>query len=74
MHTLEDGDKQISPQDKKELIDLIGENLEWMEENTEADKEDYDEKQAEVERIANPIMRGMYTDGEKDEADFEDEL
>ena len=73
-HTLEDDGKKISPQDKKELIDLIDENLEWMEENTEADKEDYDEKQAEVERIANPIMRGMYTGGEEEEDDFEDEL
>jgi heat shock protein 5 len=74
MHTLEDGDKKIASKDKKALIDLIDENLEWMEENTEAEKEDYDEKQAEVERIANPILRGMYTSGNEEEGDFADEL
>lgn len=74
MHTLDDGDKQIASKDKKELIDLIDENLEWMEENKEADKDDYEEKQAEVERIANPILRGMYTSREEEDGDFEDEL
>lgn len=74
MHALDDADKKISPQDKKELMDIIDENLAWMEVTTEADKEDYDEKQAEVERIANPIMRGMYTDGNQEQDDFEDEL
>ena len=31
-----------------------------MSENPEAEKEEYDEKQKEVENIANPIMRNMY--------------
>ena len=34
-----------------------------MSENPEAKKEEYDEKQKEVENIANPIMRNMYAGG-----------
>merc|ERR1711907_862664 len=60
-NTLEDDEKgvadNISAEDKKELQDMIDETLDWMDENPEADKEDYDEKTKEVEQIANPIMR-----------------
>jgi len=46
---LEDDEKgladKLSPEDKKELQDTIDETLDWMEENPEAEKEDYDEKQ-----------------------------
>merc|ERR1712128_366393 len=80
-NTLEDDDKgvadKISPEDMKELQDLIDETLDWMEENPEADKEDYDDKQKEVENISNPIMRQMYAGGEggedEDMGDFGDD-
>merc|ERR1712160_15845 len=55
---------KISAEDKKDLQDSIDETLDWLDENPEADKEDYDEKQKEVENIANPIMRQMYSGGE----------
>lgn len=67
-NTLEDDEKgladQLSAEDKKEMTDLIDEALDWMDENPEADKEDYDEKQKEVENVANPIMRNLYAAGE----------
>jgi len=67
-NTLDDEEKgvadNISPEDKKELQDVIDEVLDWMDENPEAEKEDYDEKQKEVENIANPIMRQFYAGGE----------
>jgi len=80
-NTLDDDEKgvadKISPQDKKELQDLIDEALDWMEENPEADKEDYDEKRKEVEQVANPIMRDIYAGGAgadgDDMGDFGDE-
>ena len=65
-------ERKISPEDKKELEDIIDENIDWVEVNPDADKEDYVEKRKEVERIANPIMKQMYASGDKD--DFEDEL
>merc|ERR1711953_1072738 len=46
---------KISPEDKKELQDMIDETLDWMDKNPEAEKEEYDEKQKEVENVANPI-------------------
>merc|ERR1712151_176357 len=76
-NTLDDEETggNISPQDKKELHDIIDEALEWMDENPESDKEDYDEKRKEVEQIANPIMRDMYAGGAGDEdmGDFGDD-
>jgi heat shock protein 5 len=63
-NTLDDEEKgkaaAISKEDKKELQDLIDETLDWMDENPEADKEDYNEKQKAVEKVANPIMRQFY--------------
>merc|ERR1712060_447661 len=63
-NTLEDDEKgladKLSAEDKKEMTDMIDETLDWMDENPEADKEDYDEKLKEVEQVANPIMRNLY--------------
>jgi len=76
---LEDEEKgiadKISAGDKKELQDLIDETLDWMEDNPEAEKEDYDEKMKEVENLSNPIMRNVYSQGEGvvDEDDFGDD-
>jgi len=68
---------KLSPEDKKELQDSIDESLDWMDENPEADKEDYDEKRKEIENIANPIMRQMYSGGaggdDEDMGDFGDD-
>jgi len=75
-NTLEDDEKgladKLSPEDKKELQDMIDETLDWMEENPEAEKEDYDDKQKEIENISNPIMRQMYAGGEGEEEDMGD--
>merc|ERR1712187_908741 len=69
--------EKISQEDKKELQDMIDETLDWMDKNPEAEKEEYDEKQKEVENVANPIMRNMYsgsTGGEnEDMGDFGDD-
>merc|ERR1711937_1120297 len=79
-NTLDDDEKgvadNISAEDKKELQDLIDETLDWMDENPESDKEDYDEKMKEVEQIASPIMRNVYAGagggGDEDGGDFDD--
>jgi heat shock protein 5 len=78
-NTLNDEEKgvadKMSPQDKKELEDIIDEALDWMDENPESDKEDYDEKRKEVEQVANPLMRDIYSggEGEEDMGDFGDD-
>merc|ERR1739841_261586 len=77
-NTLNDDEKEvsISAGDKQELQDIIDETLDWLEDNPEADAEEYGEKQKEVEQIANPIMRNMYAGGaggDDDEDDFGDD-
>ena len=62
------------------MEEAIKEALEWLDDNQEADKEDYEAKQKELENIANPIMQQAYAqDGdepgdEDDDEDDEDEL
>jgi len=79
-NTLNDEEKGISEKisagDKKDLEDLIDESLDWLEDNPEAETEEYDEKRKEVENIANPIMRNVYGGAagqEDDMGDFGDD-
>jgi len=63
-NTLEDEEKGISEKieaaEKTELLSLIDETLDWLEENPEADADEYSDKQKEVEKVSNPIMRKVY--------------
>lgn len=83
-NTLDDDEKgvadKLSSDDKEEMESAITEALDWLDENPEADKEEYEEKQKEVEAIANPIMRNLYQSGgagasmeDEDEYDFGDD-
>ncbi len=70
----EDRSKNLSPEDKKDLLDLMEEKLDWMEENPEASKEDYSDHQKDVEQVANPLMRQLYnSEGEHYDEEFTDE-
>merc|ERR1712124_36185 len=68
----EDRSRNLSSEDKRELLDLVDEKLDWMEENPEAAKEDFEEQQKEVEQIATPLMRQTY-ENDADEDVFSDE-
>jgi heat shock protein 5 len=82
-NSLDDEEKGISdkiqPAEKTELTSLIDETLDWLEENPEAEAEDYDGKRKEVEQVANPIMKKAYQGSGKpgspgdDEEDFGDD-
>lgn len=74
---------KLSASDKKELESTIKEALEWLDDNPEADKEDYESKQKEIETIVNPIMKDLYQagggpggakGGASESYDFDDEL
>jgi len=61
------------------LISLIDEKLDWLEENPEADADEYAAQQKEVEQVANPIMRKVYQGsgapgGEEEDNFGDDEL
>lgn len=63
-NTINDEEKgladKIEEAEKNELTSLIDETLDWLEENPEAEAEEYTAKQKEVEQVANPIMRKVY--------------
>lgn len=51
---------KLDPDDKESLNTAVEEGLVWMEDNPAAEKDEYDEKQKEVEQIANPILKKAY--------------
>merc|ERR1712054_12443 len=63
-NTLDDDEKgladKLSEEDKEELSGVIDEALDWLDENPEAEAEEYTDKQKELEQVANPIMRELY--------------
>jgi endoplasmic reticulum chaperone BiP len=87
-NTLEDEEKgiagKVEPAEKDELVSLIDETLDWLDENPDAEAEEYQEKQKEVEQVSNPIMKKVYgatggaggagaSDGEEEDFDFGDD-
>lgn len=59
--------EKLSPDDRKELQDTIDEILDWIEDNQDAEKDDFAMKQKDIENIANPIIRNAYAQGHTDE-------
>jgi heat shock protein 5 len=60
---INDDDKlgtKISEDDKKTINDAVTEALKWLDENAEAEKTEYDEKKAELEKVCNPIITKLY--------------
>lgn len=79
-NALEDNERNLSEnlssEDLKELRDTIEETLDWLEAHPEEEKEGYDEKQKELEQVANPLMRNLYNaagHGADDEDEFDEE-
>jgi len=63
-NTLNDEEKgvadKISEEDKEKLEEKVKEVLDWVDENQDADGDEYAEKQKELEGVANPIMQKIY--------------
>merc|ERR1712187_1083399 len=79
---------KLSDEDKEKLEEAVKETLDWLDENDDAEVEEFEEKQKALEGIANPIMSkiyqkgggggegggdGDYDDEEDDDFDFDDE-
>ena len=75
-NTIDDEEKglkdKLSAEDLEIIETAIQEVLDWMDENDEAESEEYDEKQVELENIVNPIMKNVYQQQDGGDADFED--
>lgn len=51
---------KISEEEKTTMSSCIEEALVWLEDHPAAEKEEYDEKQKEVETVVNPIIKKAY--------------
>jgi len=81
-NTITDEDKlgdKIEDDDKEAIEEAITETIDWLDENPEAEKEDYQEKLKELEGVCNPIVSKLYEEhgggggGEDDEFDDDDD-
>jgi len=51
---------KFDPADKKKLEDSVNEAISWLSDSQEASMKEYEERQKELEGIANPIMQKVY--------------
>merc|ERR1712124_25685 len=67
----------LNEEDKETLEEAVKETLDWLDENDDAEVEEFEEKQKELEGIANPIISKVYQQGggggPGGEGDFDDE-
>jgi len=77
-NTVSDSDKladKLDEDDKATIEEAIKEALEWMEENQEAEKDEYEEKLKETESVCSPIVSKVYAEsGGGEGGDDEDEF
>merc|ERR1712173_301232 len=60
---LEDEEKlagKLSEEDHEAVEEAVTDVLDWLQSNDDAEKEDFDEKKAELEEIVNPILQEFY--------------
>ena len=61
--TIGDKDKladKIDSDDKEKIESALKEALEWLDDNQNAEMEDFDEKLKEVEEVCNPVIKQVY--------------
>ncbi|XP_073241798.1 heat shock cognate 71 kDa protein-like [Porites lutea] len=51
---------KISEEDKTVIADKCKEVIEWLDQNPSGEKEDYEAKQKELEKVCNPIITKLY--------------
>ncbi|PON81708.1 Heat shock protein 70 family [Trema orientale] len=74
--TINDKDKladKIDSDDKEKIESTLKETLEWLDDNQNAEKEDYDEKLKEVEAVCNPVIKQVYEKSSGSSSGSEDE-
>jgi heat shock protein 5 len=69
---------KLSEEDTTTVMEAVDEGIEWLDENQEADPEEFKEQKKAVEDIVTPIISALYKDGggpggEDDEDEDEDE-
>jgi chaperone protein DnaK len=71
---------KLSDEDKETITEAVDAKIEWLEENQEAEAEEYKTQQKEVEDLVQPIISALYQGGEggeggagAEEEEFDDE-
>lgn len=64
---------KLDDDDKQAVIDAVKETLDWLDENTSADKEEYDEQQQKLQSVTSPIISKVYQGGAGGEGGDDDE-
>ncbi|KAI9915402.1 hypothetical protein PsorP6_008122 [Peronosclerospora sorghi] len=75
---------KLDEEEKDTVLTAVQDAMDWLEDNMEADKDEYEAKQKEVEKIVNPVLSKVYqagdgapgfgTDDDDDDDDEHDEL
>ncbi len=55
---------KLSPEDKERIEKAVEDTINWLDANQLAEKDEFEDKQRELESIANPILSRMYQGGE----------
>lgn len=74
--TINDKDKlgdKIDSDDKEKVESALKEALEWMDDNQDVEKDEFDEKMKEVEAVCNPVIRQVYEKSSGSSADSDDD-
>lgn len=78
-NTVEDPEKladKIDDDDKETILEALQEHTEWLEENPEAEKEDFEEHLKDLQSVCDPIVANHYQQGgdaeEEDDEEFDD--
>ncbi|TDH65340.1 hypothetical protein CCR75_006282 [Bremia lactucae] len=66
-------DDKLEEDDKDTVLTAVQDAMDWLEDNQEVDKEDYEAKQKEVEKLVNPIMSKVYQSGGAPETQDDEE-
>ena len=59
--------EKIDEDDKETLEEALKEALDWLDDNQDAEREDYVDKRQELEDTANPIIARMYEKASPDD-------
>lgn len=76
-NTLNDDEKigdKLSQEDKDTLENKVKETIEWIEEHQEAEKDEYDEKYKELEKVTQPIFTKLYAAGNEQQQGGEEDI
>jgi heat shock protein 5 len=73
---LNDPSKEFTVEARKELTDMINENMEWLEDNQDAEQDDFESRHAMLGNLSRSIMKAMKHEDDYAEEDGEsgDEL